>query len=114
MTQWLPPVFRLHASICAMAICACLTALTGCATFGRCGLRACSADTKITAHVRTLLAQCPEFGGSNEISVQSFHGVVYLRGLVSTPYQIELAGSVAAQAPDVAAVRNSIELDNAR
>jgi osmotically-inducible protein OsmY len=102
-------------AICAAVLCICLTAAqTGCVSFGGCGLRECSADAKISADVRTLFAQNPELGGPNLISVQTVHGVVYLRGVVSTPYQIAEAGSIAAQAPGVAAVRNLVVIDNSK
>jgi osmotically-inducible protein OsmY len=38
--------------------------------------------------------------------------VVYLRGLVSTPYQIEEAGSIAEQAAGVTNVQNLLSIDN--
>ena len=50
--------------------------------------------------------------GPNQIRVQTIHGVVYLRGLVSTPYQIEEAGSIAEQAEGVSSVQNQLMIDN--
>ena len=99
----------------AMALCICLAAaLAGCAPFGKCGVRECPADAKISAEVRTLLAQIPSLGAPNRISVQTIQGVVYLRGLVSTPYQIAQAGSVAEQAAGVTNVQNQLSIDNSR
>jgi osmotically-inducible protein OsmY len=46
--------------------------------------------------------------------VQTVRGVVYLRGLVSTPYQIEEAGNVAERATGVVDVRNMVTIDNSR
>jgi osmotically-inducible protein OsmY len=93
----------------------CLAALlAGCATFGKCGPHECSADAKITAGVRTLLAQSTSLSAPNQISVQTVQGVVYLRGLVSTPYQIEEAGSIAEQAAGVTSVQNLLTIDNSR
>lgn len=89
-------------------------ALAGCASFGKCGLHECPADAKISAEVRTLLAQSPALGTPNLISVQTFHGVVYLRGLVSTPYQIAEAGTIAEQAAGVTSVQNLLSIDNSR
>jgi osmotically-inducible protein OsmY len=87
--------------------------LAGCASFGKCGpQRECSADDKISAEVRTLLAQSPDLGGPNHISVQTLRGVVYLRGLVSTPHQIAEAGSIAEQAAGVTDVQNLLSIDN--
>src|SRR5271168_804832 len=95
----------------AMALCVCLAVvLAGCASFGKCGLRECSADAKISAEVRTLLAQSPALSAPNSISVQTIQGVVYLRGLVSTPYQIAEAGSIAAQAAGVTDVQNLLSI----
>jgi osmotically-inducible protein OsmY len=111
MTQQRLQVFRMR----AMALCICLAAaLAGCAPFGKCGLRECSADAKISAEVRTLLAQSPSLGAPNLISVQTIHGVVYLRGLVSTPYQIAEAGSIAERAAGVTNVQNMVSIDNSR
>lgn len=99
----------------AAALCISLAAaVTGCATFGTCGLRECPADAKISAEVRTLLAQSPALGTPNVVSVQTVHGVVYLRGLVSTPYQIGEAGSIAERAPGVTNVQNLLTIDNSR
>jgi osmotically-inducible protein OsmY len=96
-------------------LCLCLAAaLTGCVAFGKCGLRECPADAKISVEVRTLLAQSPALGPPNLISVQTMRGVVYLRGLVSTPYQIAEAGSIAERAPGAAAVANLLSIDNSR
>ncbi len=99
----------------ATALCICLAAaLTGCAAFGKCGLRECPADARISAEVRALLAQSPALAPPNLISVQTMHGVVYLRGLVSTPYQIAEAGSIAGRAPGVTNVQNLLYIDNSR
>ena len=98
----------------ATALMVCLTAvLTGCATFGRCGTPQCTADAKISDDVRALLAQSPAFG-ANQINVQTVHGVVYLRGLVSTPSLIGEAGSIAEQAAGVTDVRNLLYIDNSK
>jgi osmotically-inducible protein OsmY len=86
--------------------------LAGCASFGKCGPGECSGDAKITAEVRALLAQNPSLGGPNHISVQTVRGVVYLRGVVSTPVQIADAGSIAEQAAGVIGVQNMLTIDN--
>jgi osmotically-inducible protein OsmY len=97
----------------ATVLCVWLAAvLAGCASFGKCGLRECSADARISAEVRTLLAQSPSLGGTNQITVQTVQGVVYLRGLVSTPFQIAEAGNIAAQAHGVTDVQNLLSIDN--
>jgi len=93
----------------------CLTAaLSGCAAFGKCGLRECGEDAKISDEVRALFAQSPALGPPNLITVQTLHGVVYLRGLVSTPYLIGEAQSLAEQAPGVTSVRNLLYIDNSK
>lgn len=98
----------------AAALCICLaTGLAGCAAFGNPRLFESPADAKISAEVRTLLRQSNGLGTPNVISVQTHGGVVYLRGLMSTPYQIEEAGSLAEQAAGVSRVENMLTLDNA-
>jgi osmotically-inducible protein OsmY len=105
----------MYESMRAAALCICLAAaLSGCAAFGKCGLRECPADAKISAEVRALLAQSPGLESPNSISVQTLHGVVYLRGLVSTPYQIAEAGSIAERAAGVSDVQNMLSIDNSR
>jgi osmotically-inducible protein OsmY len=86
--------------------------LAGCASFGQCGLGECSADAKISAEVRTLLAQSPSLRAPNQISVQTIRGVVYLRGLVSTPHQVAEGGSIAEQVTGVTDVQNLLTIDN--
>jgi osmotically-inducible protein OsmY len=115
MTQQQRTVFRMRASMRATALIVCLTAaLTGCAAFGKCGTSQCTADAKISDEVRALFAQSPALGAPNLITVQTIHGVVYLRGLVSTPYLIGEAQSIAEQAPGVIEVRNLMYIDNSK
>jgi osmotically-inducible protein OsmY len=114
MTQQQRTVFRMRASMRATALIVCLTALTGCAAFGKCGTSQCTADAKISDEVRALFAQSPALGAPNLITVQTLHGVVYLRGLVSTPYLIGEAQSIAEQAPGVIEVRNLMYIDNSK
>lgn len=111
--QLLRSAYRLRATLRFAALCVCMSIATGCTAFGVCGTRECSDDAKITAEVRKLFAQTPELGGPNVITVQTVHGVVYLRGLVSTPYQISAAGSIAEGAPGVVEVQNLLNIDNA-
>jgi len=99
----------------ATALMVCLTAaLTGCAAFGKCGTPQCTEDAKISDEVRALFAQSPALGAPNQINVQTIHGVVYLRGLVSTPYLIGAAQSLAEQASGVTGVRNLLYIDNSK
>lgn len=89
-------------------------AVGGCATYRKCGFAGCPGDAKITAEVRTLVDQHPALGGSNTVYVQTLDRVVYLNGLVDTPFQRQMAQSVALQAPGVARVVNMIGVSNPR
>ena len=104
---------RQRALRCLVALAA-VWALSGCASLGRCGLEGCPADREITARVRVLLAQHDALQAPNVVSVQTIDHVVYLKGIVGTPYQKRLATSVAGQADGVTRVVNLIGLDNAR
>ncbi len=89
-------------------------AMAGCATYRKCGLGGCPGDAKITAEVRTLLDQHPALEGSNTVYVQTLDQAVYLSGLVDTPFQRQMAQSVALQAPGVTRVVNMIGVSNQR
>ncbi len=115
MSEQQRPALRLRACLRAPALCTGLAAaLAGCAAFTQRGLREAPADARISAAVRTLFEQSPALEAPNLISVQTVGGVVYLRGLVSTPYQIEEAASLAALAPGAAHIENLLSIDNAR
>ena len=111
MTQYEELTFRLRATMRALSMCICLA---GCAAFAKHDLLQSPADARISAGVRTLLEQSPALNAPNLITVQTLGGVVYLRGLVSTPFQIEEAGSVAARVPGASHVANLLAIDNAR
>ena len=81
-------------------------ALSGCATFQKCGLKGCPDDAQVTADVKALFDKHPELGTS--IDVQTLDHVVYLYGLVDTPLESEIAKSVALEAPGVTRVVSSI------
>ena len=104
-------IFAPRALHCLVALAA-VWALSGCASFRRCGLEGCAPDREITAHVRTLLNQHEALEAPNLVTVQTLDHVVYLRGLVETPYQRQLAASVASQADGVARVVNMIGVEN--
>jgi osmotically-inducible protein OsmY len=95
-----------------MTMLAILSVLTGCAPLMPCGIKGCPDDRRITAEVRGLLDVHDELGAPNLVTVQTIDRVVYLRGLVATPYQKRLAQYLAGQAPDAARVVNLIGLDN--
>jgi osmotically-inducible protein OsmY len=71
-------------------------------------------DARITADVKARLAQYPELQAPNSLDVQTLHRVVYLHGLMGTPFEIHLASSVASQVSGVRRVENLIGLENAR
>jgi osmotically-inducible protein OsmY len=87
-----------------------MSALSGCATFEKCGFKGCPGDAQITAEVKALLDGHPELGTS--ISVRTLDHVVYLYGLVDTPLGSEIAESVAREAPGVTRVVSSITYGN--
>ena len=91
-----------------------LLALGGCAVFGPCG-QDCRDDARIEAAVRAALARDATLGAPNEVDVQTRHHVVYISGLVDTPFERELAESIARGVPGVTSVSDSIGLaGNAR
>jgi len=89
-------------------------ALSGCATYRKCGFEGCPGDAKITADVRALFQQHPILEPPNLLTVQTLDRVVYLYGLVDTDYEREIAELVALQAPGVAKVVNSIGISGNR
>jgi BON domain len=86
------------------------SALCACAALGKPDAR----DVRITADVQARLAQYPELQAPNSVDVQTQHRVVYLHGLMDTPFQSSLASSVASQVPGVRRVENLIGLAGAR
>jgi len=87
-------------------------ALTGCATYRKCGFDGCPGDAKITAEVSTLIDQHPELQGSNSVYVQTLDHEVYLTGLVDTPLQRGTAESITLQTPGVTRVVDMIAVNN--
>ena len=71
-------------------------------------------DARINADVEARLAQYPELQAPNSLDVQTLHRVVYLRGLMGSPFQISLASSVAGQVQGVQRVENLISLQDAK
>jgi hypothetical protein len=84
------------------------TALTGCATFGKCGLGGCTEDAKITSNVETRLRQDPATAPPNVIYVQTANHVVYLSGLTDTRGEKDEAEADAREIAGVKDVVNSI------
>ncbi len=111
MSNHAPPASR----ICAAALLLlALAGAAGCAAFNKCGFRGCPGDADITARVRALYAQYPALEGTNSIDIQTINHVVYLRGLVDTPFEREVAEDVASQAEGVTRVENLLGINNAR
>ncbi|HEY2683479.1 MAG TPA: BON domain-containing protein [Steroidobacteraceae bacterium] len=77
-----------------------------------CQAPACGDDQSLVAEVQGLLAQHPDLGPPNIITVQAHNGVVYLHGLVATDLQKQDAEDVIKRSPRVKRVENMIGLDN--
>jgi osmotically-inducible protein OsmY len=103
--------FRACAALVTILVLGCLP---GCAAFGTCGLRGCPGDADITAEVRALYTKYPSLETTNSIDIQTVDRVVYLRGVVDTPFQRQLAGEVARKAKGVSRVANLLGLSNSR
>jgi osmotically-inducible protein OsmY len=83
-------------------------ALTGCATYAKCGIEGCAGDAKVTANVRAMLDRHPDLGPPGAIEVQTLDHVVYLGGFVDSGLERSIAGSLAQETPGAARVVNSI------
>ena len=83
-------------------------ALSGCATYEKCGLDGCPGDAKITANVEKALSRHPDLAAPNEITVKTLNHVVYLSGSVSESLMSQTAQSIASQTRGVTYVENSI------
>jgi osmotically-inducible protein OsmY len=86
-------------------------ALSGCATYEKCGAGGCPGDAKITANVQAAFGRRAELGPPNSINVQTLNHVVYLSGEVSEGFMRETAVSVAQRVKGVARVENSIAVE---
>jgi osmotically-inducible protein OsmY len=84
------------------------TALAGCATYDKCGLKGCAGDAKVTANVQALFDRHPELGPSGAIDVQTLNHVVYLNGLVDSGLERSMAESLAQEASGATRVVDSI------
>jgi osmotically-inducible protein OsmY len=100
---------RAVARLAALAVLLCVA---GCASLERCGIEGCADDRRISGEVRAQLEGHPALGPPNRVTVQTLDRVVYLNGLVDTPYQKELAEALARQAPGSLRVVNSIGVNN--
>jgi len=85
-------------------------ALSGCATYEKCGLGGCPGDARITENVQAQLDKHPELGPPNSIQAQTLNQVVYLNGMTATGLERSEAESVAQQAPGVGRIVNLISV----
>jgi osmotically-inducible protein OsmY len=92
-----------------VAMLATVLALGACAAEPRHGS---DEDRAITARVSELLKHYPSLQAPNTVTVQTVKHVLYLRGLVSTPYEKRLAESVVAQTEPSVTVVNQIAVQN--
>ncbi len=75
-------------------------AVPGCdaySAYRRCGFHGCPEDQRITAEIKTLVAEHPELLAPNMVYVQTRDGVVYLSGQVATDLQRTTAEELARQ-----------------
>jgi osmotically-inducible protein OsmY len=100
---------QLHTLAFALAL---LGALSGCATYRKCGLSGCPGDAPITTKVQAQLDQYPVLQAPNSVRVQTLDRVVYLYGQVDTDLERELAESVAIDAAGGVRVVDSIAVSN--
>jgi osmotically-inducible protein OsmY len=98
---------RIRCIACGLLLAA---GLSACAVFAAPDAR----DARITADVKARLAQYPELQAPNSLDVQTLHRVVYLRGLMGTPFEVQLAGSVAGEVTGVRRIENLIGVENAK
>lgn len=99
-------------ALARLAAAALLLCIAGCASLEGCGIEGCRDDRRITSEVRALLEGHPALQAPNRVTVQTHDRVVYLNGLVDTPYEKELAEALARQAKDAVRVVNSIAVNN--
>jgi osmotically-inducible protein OsmY len=77
---------------------------------GPCTAPDCKDDRALTQQVKAALAKQPDLQAPNHVYVQTRDHVVYLSGLVDTPFQRQAAESLAASVPGVTRVANGIGL----
>jgi osmotically-inducible protein OsmY len=83
-------------------------ALSGCATYRKCGFTGCPDDGLITANIEALIRQHPAIEAPNSVRVSTIDHVVYLYGQVDTELQRATAESLAHQVAGVRRVVDSI------
>jgi osmotically-inducible protein OsmY len=99
-------------AVVRLAAIAVLLSVAGCASLEGCRAQGCAQDRRISGEVRAILEGHPALESPNLVTVQTLNRVVYLNGLVDTPYQKELAAALARQAPGTVRVVNLIGVSN--
>jgi osmotically-inducible protein OsmY len=83
-------------------------ALSGCATYGRCGLHGCPGDADLSKTVQQSINQQMSSVAPDSIRVTTIAHVVYLNGQVDYGLERSTAESVANQVPGVTKVVNNL------
>jgi osmotically-inducible protein OsmY len=83
-------------------------ALSGCATFEKCGLHGCPGDADLSKTVQESINQHLASVAPNSIRVTTVDHVVYLSGQVDYGLERSTAESVASQVPGVTKVVNNL------
>jgi osmotically-inducible protein OsmY len=85
-----------------------MAALSGCATYRKCGFSGCPGDAQITAEIEALIRQHPAIEAPNSVRVNTVDHVVYLYGQVNNEQERATAESLAHQVAGVRQVVDSI------
>lgn len=88
------------------------TALSGCATYQKCGFSGCPGDAEITAAVKAEIDNHPDFGPVANFNVKTLDGVVYISGKVDTDLQKQGVEDVLSTVANVKRVVNSVYTNN--
>jgi osmotically-inducible protein OsmY len=104
ISNWFKPTYALIGALMLTS------ALSGCATYEKCGLGGCPGDAKITANIKAQFEKRPDLQGINDINVQTANHVVYLSGQVSDGLEARIAESIARQTQGVKGVENTISV----
>jgi osmotically-inducible protein OsmY len=85
-------------------------ALSGCATYEKCGLRGCPGDAELSKNVQESINQQISSVAPNSIKATTLDRVVYLNGQVDYGLEKSTAETVAYQVPGVAKVVNNVNV----
>jgi osmotically-inducible protein OsmY len=87
------------------------SAISGCASYQKCGFGGCPGDAQIRAKIEAQLAQHPEIE-PNAITVQTLNHEAFLYGVVSSGIEISEAKSLASHVPGVTDVVSSVAVSD--